>query len=335
MGKNIFTITEVDELIVQFLEKLSRELDTSQDKRVSCRLILDKFKDILLLPEITVAAAGEFLEKEGTFIIESFLAFLRTKEKILPLSIRRNADTFAAEIARRPVTARDYDERMGAQSLQFQIDNYYKPKDAAAEKRIEAVLNALNPKAGEIILDIGCGVGTFSYRIALAGAKAIGLDYSQESIFVARQLTDRFGFNNNTGFLISDAMALPFRANVFNRIVCADFIEHISLADKILLLDEMRRVVKKSGPIVIFTPNSLRERLGFILQRLLYFLKRKPASQTRLHFGLTNRFEFERLLKKKGFSFRRYYADETRPVLAKPPILRDFLCLHILWKVWD
>lgn len=328
-------MAEVDELIVQFLEGLSKELDMSPDKSGGYRRILDKFKETLLSQEVTATEAGEFLDKEDTFIIESFLAFLRTKEKSLPRSIRHNAAVFAAEIARRPVTARDYDERIRAQSLQFQVDNYYKPKYVASEKRIEAVLSALNPQSGELILDIGCGVGTFAYRIALAGGKAVGVDYSQESIFVARQLTEKFGFSGKASFLVSDATALPFRAKVFDRIVCTDFIEHISLSDKMLLFDEMRRVIKKSGPIIISTPNNLRDWLAFVGKRLLYFFKRKPLIQTRLHFGLTNRFEFERILKKKGFSFRRYYADESRPILAKPPLLRDFLCLHILWKVWD
>jgi trans-aconitate methyltransferase len=46
----------------------------------------------------------------------------------------------------------------------------------------EALIELLNPKAGERILDLGCGAGQLTADIAKRGAKVVGLDASAEMI---------------------------------------------------------------------------------------------------------------------------------------------------------
>jgi SAM-dependent methyltransferase len=50
----------------------------------------------------------------------------------------------------------------------------------------DAVLQMLAPRPGELILDVGCGDGALTQRIAEAGAKVIGLDSSPEMVEAAR-----------------------------------------------------------------------------------------------------------------------------------------------------
>lgn len=49
-----------------------------------------------------------------------------------------------------------------------------------------AALDMLDPKPGELILDLGCGDGVLTERIAAAGARVIGLDASPEMVEAAR-----------------------------------------------------------------------------------------------------------------------------------------------------
>ncbi|WP_423746548.1 methyltransferase domain-containing protein [Haladaptatus sp. SPP-AMP-3] len=51
----------------------------------------------------------------------------------------------------------------------------------------EGVVDLLEPEAGEQIIDLGCGTGHLSHRIADAGANVIGLDASEEMITKARE----------------------------------------------------------------------------------------------------------------------------------------------------
>jgi SAM-dependent methyltransferase len=49
-----------------------------------------------------------------------------------------------------------------------------------------AALALLDPRPGEIILDLGCGDGALTVQIAAAGARVIGLDASQAMVEAAR-----------------------------------------------------------------------------------------------------------------------------------------------------
>jgi SAM-dependent methyltransferase len=50
----------------------------------------------------------------------------------------------------------------------------------------EAVLEWLDPKAGERILDLGCGDGTLTAQLAASGARVVGVDASVEQVNAAR-----------------------------------------------------------------------------------------------------------------------------------------------------
>lgn len=60
-------------------------------------------------------------------------------------------------------------------------------KNAAFVPRLgDAVLQLLDPRPGELILDVGCGDGALTERIVEAGANVIGLDSSSEMVEAAR-----------------------------------------------------------------------------------------------------------------------------------------------------
>jgi trans-aconitate 2-methyltransferase len=63
----------------------------------------------------------------------------------------------------------------------------YEDKHAFVWQYGENLLKVLNPKPGESILDLGCGTGQLTEKIAQAGAEVIGIDRAFSMIETARQ----------------------------------------------------------------------------------------------------------------------------------------------------
>lgn len=68
----------------------------------------------------------------------------------------------------------------------------------------EGVVELLQPKAGERILDLGCGTGHLTQKIAESGAQAVGVDASPSMIGQARQNFPALRF------VLQDAAAITF-----------------------------------------------------------------------------------------------------------------------------
>lgn len=73
--------------------------------------------------------------------------------------------------------------------------NLYNSKHGFVHQYGEQLIEVLGPKPDEIILDLGCGSGQLSNKIAESVAKVIGLDSSEEMIKSAKQLFPEIEFH--------------------------------------------------------------------------------------------------------------------------------------------
>lgn len=281
----------------------------------------------LLNGVLKIGDVEEYLKRENLFVSEKFLRYILKNGKsggVFKLNLKKVLSCIIAM----EITSRDYDERIEVLGDEHAIKTYWEPEDESNRRRIEVISNAIPLKRDEVAIDIGCGVGTFTYRMAIKGGKAIGLDYSLASLKVAKSLAKgKFGSEEKIQLVAADAARMPFQDSSADVIVAADFIEHIDDIGKERFLDEAARVLSGNGRMIIFTPNKLRESIGTIIK---WF---KGGEHTRLHFGLTSRFSFERKLRKRGFKYKRLFEDVGRPFLATIPVVREFLALEILWIV--
>ncbi|WP_414545487.1 class I SAM-dependent methyltransferase [Nostoc sp. CCY0012] len=71
----------------------------------------------------------------------------------------------------------------------------YQDKHAFVWQYGEDLLKLLNPKPGEYILDLGCGTGQLTEKIALAGAEVMGIDSAPAMIEKAKQNYPHLLFN--------------------------------------------------------------------------------------------------------------------------------------------
>lgn len=103
--------------------------------------------------------------------------------------------------------------------------------------------------AGAEVLDAGCGVGYGCAILAAGGARrVVGIDRSPEAVLNARE---RAG--DVAEFVLGDLGELPFEDDAFDLVTCFEAIEHI--VDPERALDELRRVLRPEGVLLISSPN--------------------------------------------------------------------------------
>jgi ubiquinone/menaquinone biosynthesis C-methylase UbiE len=115
----------------------------------------------------------------------------------------------------------------------------------------ELITELLNVKLGEKVLDAGCGTGVFTVDFLIAGVHVVGLDISAPMLNVARKKATDTAFVAVQG----DMRHLPFRNESFDKAVSITALEFI--ADAKSAIDELFRVTKPGGLVVVATLNSL------------------------------------------------------------------------------
>jgi ubiquinone/menaquinone biosynthesis C-methylase UbiE len=132
-------------------------------------------------------------------------------------------------------------------------DRWFKTPIGTLVKKYEKdlLLDMLQPRPGETILDVGCGTGIFTLDILSLGPRVIGLDISHPMLLKAGQKTEDFPFWGVAG----DMLLLPFDDECFDKVVSMTALEFI--ADGRRAVKELFRVTKKGGVIVVTTLSSL------------------------------------------------------------------------------
>ncbi len=106
-----------------------------------------------------------------------------------------------------------------------------------------AVLDAVAPQPGEVVLDLAAGTGTSSEPIAAAGAFVVPTDMS------LGMLTEGRRHHKDLSFVAGDALALPFADESFDAVTISFGLRNVQ--DTEAALAELLRVTKPGGRLVI------------------------------------------------------------------------------------
>ena len=101
------------------------------------------------------------------------------------------------------------------------------------------------------VLDIGCGGGRNLETLAskVRGGKAVGIDYSEDAVAVARKRNEKLIAGGRVEVLHGSVSALPFSDATFD---CVTAVEtYYFWPDMAADLAEVRRVMKPNGQLVI------------------------------------------------------------------------------------
>lgn len=102
---------------------------------------------------------------------------------------------------------------------------------------------------GRRVLDAACGMAYGTNMLMDAGATAVvGVDLDPDLLAEVRPVA-----REGVTFEVADLRKLPFDDDEFDLITCFEAIEHVP--DPEIVLDELRRVLRPEGLVVLSTPN--------------------------------------------------------------------------------
>ena len=102
-------------------------------------------------------------------------------------------------------------------------------------------------RAGERVLDLGCGAGDFLSLLRRVGAEPVGVELSERALERARLREP-----SAETHLLSPDDSIPLAHGSIDLVWCSEVIEHV--ADVGGLLAEVRRVLRPGGRLLLTTP---------------------------------------------------------------------------------
>ncbi len=180
------------------------------------------------------------------------------------------------------------------------------------DSRLLAVYYLANPDKDQKILDIGCGRGELSYALSQGGAMVVGVDYSKDSIQIARKTYQaEQSAVSGLDFFQGDILECSFPTK-FDAIIAADLIEHLEQESLEKLFDKVAGWLKKRGLFIIHTaPNKL----GYLYS---YRLRRRRARETGLYLPKNPRTYYEDLM----------HINEQTPAKLHRSLKKRFACVY-------
>lgn len=197
----------------------------------------------------------------------------------------------------------------------------------------ECAFNLLTVPKGCRILDVGCGSGLYSMRLAEMGYEVIGIDISNEMLIKAKEKAEKR--NLKITFLNMDVYNLKLETETFDGIFSITAFEFMKDSQK--SIDEMMRVLKKDGELIIGTINRDSEwgRLytnpDFIKKSVFKYASLKTMNEMKS-------FYFDCLVKSDQCLFIPPNSNESEISIERENLLKangvkgGFLCLKWIKK---
>lgn len=150
-----------------------------------------------------------------------------------------------------------------------QLKNLLKNEiDPAFAKRAEFIFKEIRKRKPKRILDAGCGRGFYVYALSMLSfpKEICGIDIKEEYLKVAKQNC----IDKRVQLQQTSIYNLPFPDEYFDCVISSEILEH--LKDDGKALQELKRVIRKNGILLITVPNYnfpfLWDPINWILMRI-------------------------------------------------------------------
>ncbi len=139
------------------------------------------------------------------------------------------------------------------------------------------ILELLSPVSSDRILDVGCGTGLLTKKIAgylnhKEGGIALGIDAAGKMIETAREKRESV----TCKFDVAVAEELPYEDGTFDQVVSTFFFPHVNLELKEKALKEIFRTLKSGGQFILLDMHKPTTLLGAVTSHISRWLLFQP-----------------------------------------------------------
>jgi ubiquinone/menaquinone biosynthesis C-methylase UbiE len=99
------------------------------------------------------------------------------------------------------------------------------------------------------VLDIGCGEGGASLKLASLCRRVVGLDLQERHVRTAYNARAALQLKNKVSFVAGNVLSLPFLDNMFDQAIFMDALPEVK--EDMAALKEIARVLKRGGTLII------------------------------------------------------------------------------------
>lgn len=159
------------------------------------------------------------------------------------------------------------------------ISKWYDILAGPSEKKcIDAGLQILNVKEGEMVLEIGFGTGRGILAMAKSvgdSGKVYGIDLSSGMKDITKSRVNKARLSERVELKCADAVKLSFESDFFNAIFMSFTLELFDTPEIPIVLQECRRILQKEGRLCVVAM-SKKKKSGLIIRLYEWVHKKLP-----------------------------------------------------------
>jgi ubiquinone/menaquinone biosynthesis C-methylase UbiE len=152
-----------------------------------------------------------------------------------------------------------------------------------AELKVNLMTRVIGERSPGRILDFGCGIGNATRALgrAFPTSYVVGFDISAESLAIAREATA--DHDGRIEYVSSGTERLPFDDQSIDAAFTSCVFHHIDPAERLHWARELRRVLRRGSPLVLFEHNPNNPLTTRVVRRIPFDADAilLPASETR------------------------------------------------------
>lgn len=232
-------------------------------------------------------------------------------------------------ISHRAQREREHFDKIASQQKEAWWGHLAASGERRAQRRATLVLKSACAKPGQEILEIGCGGGFFTHRLANMIPREVTLtsiDISPKLIEIARQKPELNSLEN-LHLEIQNVETLTYDDERFDVVLGSSILHHLDLEH---CLPNLFRVMRKGGRFVFAEPNALNPVIA--MEKHVRFGHK--IDQTSDDESAINRFRLKHMLHDYGFTnvqIKPYdFLHPLTPRMLQPLISGIGLCIEVL-----